>query len=128
MDNQIIADPIFCELELNSDWIESGIIDNNTFSIIKKEYLKLKEEDSRTEHYRWAAFKEFLNLNNHLEAEVFYKLYNLGKNEPDYAMGRSMIFEIIKRLDCPIELIDVAINDSDYTLSKHALKCKAVRQ
>lgn len=87
MDNQIINDPIFCELDLSIDWIESGIIDNNTFLPLKEKYLKSKDEDNRTEHYRWAAFKEFLKLNNQLEEKIFYRLYNLGKNDPDYAMG-----------------------------------------
>jgi hypothetical protein len=38
-----------------------------------------------------------------------------------------MLFDIVKHSDCPIELIDRAIHEGDFTLAKHASKCKAIR-
>lgn len=43
-------------------------------------------------------------------------------------MGRAMLVDLIDRLDCPLELIDRAINTGDFTLSKHAVKRKAIRE
>lgn len=125
MNYQIIEDPNFVNLQFSQEWIDVGIITSEDFLSIKKEYIK--GEDHRTEHYRWGAFRAFLEGNNFIYPEIFYKLYNLGKNDPDYSMGRAMIFEIIKRLDCPQELLDTAIGDGDITLARYALKLKSIR-
>jgi hypothetical protein len=126
MDESIIDDITFITLQFSKEWFEVGIITINNFALIKEEYLK--GEDHRTEHYRWGAFNTFLKTNVFLEKEKFEILYKLGKQDPDYAMGRSMIFDIIERLDCPLELINTVTNDSDTVLAKHALKCKAIRE
>ena len=39
-------------------------------------------------------------------------------------MGRSMRFKIIKHINCPVELIDLATKDEDKGLSQQALKLK----
>ena len=86
MNHKISKDPIFSMLGMNSDWLEIGIITNDNFWSIKEEYLR--GEDNNTEHYRWGAFNKFFKFNDPLESEIFYRLYNLGKNDPDLAMGR----------------------------------------
>jgi hypothetical protein len=118
-------DPDFLRLQFSKEWIDVGIITIENFVSIKKEYMK--GEDRSTEHYRWGAFRAFLEANDFIPQEKFYRLYKLGKNDPDYSMGRAIIFEIIKRLDCPQELLDTAIGDSDITLARYALKRKSVR-
>jgi hypothetical protein len=65
-----------------------------------------------------------LKSNDWIDKDVFLMLYSLGKNDSDYYMGRTMIFELFDHLDCPIELIDTVIREGDPTLSKHALKLK----
>ena len=126
MNYEIIEDPLFLELQFSKEWIEVGIINIDIFASIKKEYMK--GEDRRAEHYRWGAFRSFLQANDSIPQEKFYILYRLGKNDPDYSMGRATIFDILKRSDCPQELINLACNDSDMTLARHALKCKSIRQ
>jgi hypothetical protein len=125
--NKITDDAIFNELRFNNIWIESGVINDESFLSIKKKYQDFKDEDNHTEHYRWAAFKSFLGSNRQISTDTFYLLYNLGKNDPDYPMGHAIIFEIIGRPECPIEIIETAINDDNYSLSKHAMKCKNAR-
>lgn len=126
MNYEIIEDPLFLELQFSQEWIEVGIINIQIFASIKKEYMK--GEDYRAEHYRWGAFRSFLQANDLLPKEKFYILYHLGKNDSDYSMGRAMIFDILKRSDSPQELINIAIEDDDFTLVKYALKCKYIRQ
>ncbi len=126
MSNLITEDPVFIELEFNQKWIEIGILNFDNFSVIKKEYLK--GEDVRSEHYRWGAFKDFFKKSSSIKQSLFYILYDIGKNDPDYAMGRAIIFDIIQHIDCPLELIKLATNDSDFTLAKHALKYQAIRE
>ncbi|MEH2284699.1 MAG: hypothetical protein V7K90_25820 [Nostoc sp.] len=83
MNNQIITDPYFIKLQFSQEWIDIGIININSFTAIKEEYLK--GEDENTEHYRWKAFHSFMQHNNLLSPEKFYMLYKIGKNEPDFS-------------------------------------------
>lgn len=78
-------------------------------------------------HYRWRAFVNFLRKNKVISEKVFYQIYDLGKTDPDYCMGRAMRFDIIRRSDCPIELIDLATKDKDKALSKRAYQLKSNR-
>jgi hypothetical protein len=126
MSNQIIEDPDFIKLQFSQEWIDVGILNTENFELIKQEYLK--GEDERTEHYRWGAFKSFMQLGNFLSLQEFYNLYEIGKNDPDYAMGRSIIFDIVQHPYCPEELIELITNDNDITLAKHALKYKSLRK
>jgi hypothetical protein len=127
MDELISEDRIFNELSFSKQWVDTGIVTADSFTKIKKEYLK--GEDRNAEHYRWGAFKAFIKKNDLIDTDKFYTIYGLAKNDPDYAMGRAMIFEISKRSDCPEKLIDTVIEDavkkSDKSLLNHALKCKA---
>jgi hypothetical protein len=126
MNQKLSEDQVFIDLKFSKEWIEVGVINLENFASIKKDYIA--GEDRNGEHYRWRAFQEFLRANKIISQEAFYKLYDLGKNDPDYSMGRAMIFDLIKYLDCPQQLIEIAINDEDKTLVKHALKCKSFRE
>ncbi|MGB3693501.1 MAG: hypothetical protein WBG70_17570 [Spirulinaceae cyanobacterium] len=126
MNQGLIKDPFFRELQFDSRWIKAGIISSANFEFIKKEYIT--GDDKNTEHYRWGAFQKFMQANSFIHQETFYTLYQIGKNDPDYSMGRAIVFDIIKRLDCPEKIIDMAIDDQDKVLAKYALKCKNIRE
>ena len=122
MNNLLLEDTIFNELQFTKAWINTGIIDHESFIEIKER--SLKEDGNSPEHYRWLAFRNFLKTNNDISGKVLSKISFLGKNEPDYTMGRAMRFKIIKHNNCPVELINIAIEDKDRGLSKEALKQK----
>ncbi|MGL6342652.1 MAG: hypothetical protein ACRC80_26360 [Waterburya sp.] len=124
MNNILIEDPIFNKLQFTQDWIDAGIIDSQSLAKIKEKYLE--EKDDNYEHYRWFAFRSFLKVNPKISAETLHKIYILAKKDPDYGMGRSMRFQIIKHINCPVELIDIAIEDEDRGLSKQAMKLKEI--
>lgn len=120
----MINDPVLSEIGLVDDWIKSGIVNHDNYLSIKNNYLEHRKEDSCTEHYRLRAFRNFLNISNSIDKDTFLIIYSLGKNDSDYYMGRTMIFELLDRADCPIELIDTVIIEGDPSLSKRALKLK----
>ena len=122
MKPNFLEDPIFNKLKFTQDWIDTGIINCHTFTKIKEKYLK--ENDCSLEHYRWLAFRDFWKINKDISAKTLQKIYFLGKQDPDRAMGRSMRFKIIKHINCPVELIDLATKDEDKGLSQQALKLK----
>jgi hypothetical protein len=126
MNNDITEDPTFLKLQLTQKWIDVGIITIEIFEVIREEYIR--GEDQNSEHYRWKAFKEFIKANTCIKQEIFFAIDELGKSDPDYSMGRAMRFDLLKRSDCPVELLDITIHDSDKTLAKHALKCRDFRK
>ena len=122
MCQKLIEDSIFKNLQFTKEWIDLGIINNKNFIKIKEKYLE--GDDDNTEHYRWWAFTDFLQNNQNFAQEKFYQIDNLGKNDPDFAMGRSMRISLMGHPNCPKELINTAIDSEDKTLSKEALKIK----
>jgi hypothetical protein len=117
--------PNFSSLRFTDAWIEVGILTDEVFNELNEEFLK--GDDSNSEHYRWKAFRDFMSSNKVIEAKTFARLYQLGKNDADYFMGRAMIFDIVKRSDCPLELLEMVSNDEDAILAKHAIKHKSIR-
>ena len=126
MNNSLIKDHIFNELKFTKEWIDIGIVNSENFTYLKERYLK--GEDTSTEHYRWEAFVKFIKENKeNLTQEIIHKTYCLAKDDPDIAMGRSMIFRILDLDNCPDELIDLATKDEYKGLSKHAFKIRERR-
>ena len=125
MEKSLLEDRIFKKLKFTKKWIQLGIVDSDSFIKLKKRYLK--GEDTSDEHYRWAAFTNFVENKKNLPQQLLYEIYDLGKNDPNPAMGRSMKFRIIALDNCPEDLIDLAIQDEYKGLSKHALKIKEKR-
>ena len=85
---------------------------------MKERYLE--GVDNCTEHYRWGAFCNLLNSDQSITEEMFYRIYDLGKKDPDPAMGRSMRVEIVRLPNCPKDLLNKAIKEED--ISKIILK------
>jgi hypothetical protein len=125
--DDLINDPIFNKMGFSNEWISSGIVSISNFPSIKDNYLENKDEDPSTEHYRWKAFQSFLKTNQQISSDVFRVLHELGINDLDRSLGYAIIFDIIRRNDCPIEVIEASINDDYYPLSKHAMKYKNLR-
>lgn len=76
--------------------------------------------DVNTEHYRWRAFSLFLEENALLPSEILINLYKLGADDPDNIMGGSMMRELLNRKDCPLELIEAALQSDENFLVKAA--------
>lgn len=85
-------------------WVEEGIL---TRPVLGKLCARWAEgADSNLEHYRWLAFAQFLRATRTLTPTQFDRLWALGRSDPDQAMGRAMLFELILRRDCPEALLE----------------------
>lgn len=122
MTNSLREDSIFKKLKFTERWVELGIVNSENFMRLRERYLE--GEDTNDEHYRWEAFVNFIKENKNITQELIYDIYDLGKHDPDLAMGKSMRFRTIALDNCPEKLIELAIKDEDRDLSKHALKIK----
>ena len=104
---------IFRELDFNQEWIDLGIIPQAQLDRIETEWLT--SDDRNSEHYRWRAFLDFMQLQISLDSSIARRLYQLGARDPDAAMGGSMMAHILRREDCPEDLLrDAALSDQKF--------------
>jgi len=109
---------IFQTLEFSQSWIDLGIITPAKLQEMKERWQT--GEDPHTEHYRWGAFDEFLKAHGELDADLIRALYQLGANDPDETMGGSIQAAIMRRKECPIDLLESAANSDLNFLRKIA--------
>jgi hypothetical protein len=109
---------IFRELEFSQEWIELGVLSPAKLKQIEDEWNV--SDDRNTEHYRWRVFLDFMQSQSSLEPVTARRLYELGKGDPDSVMGGSMMAHILRRKDCPEDLLRVAAQSEEKFLSKIA--------
>jgi len=109
---------ILSKLQLNSRWIELGIITPDLLEEFRKEYESGGDQNS--EHYRWRAFSHFVRANEILPQETVRALYGLGDSDPDEMMGGSMMRELLDRKDCPMDVLRAASQSNRDFLVKAA--------
>lgn len=109
---------IFRTLEFTQKWIDLGIIAPEKLVELETEWNK--GEDNNPEHYRWRAFRDFMNSKEYLGAKILRELYDLGKNDADSLMGGVMMVDVLSRKDCPPDLLESALNSEEKFLRKAA--------
>ncbi|MCM3904950.1 MAG: hypothetical protein ND866_24905 [Pyrinomonadaceae bacterium] len=109
---------IFRELEFNQEWIDLGIV--TPAKLIQIEDQWTGSDDKNPEHYRWRAFLDFIQAKDSLDAIAARRLYNLGASDPDSAMGGSIMAHILRRKDCPEDLLQAAVGSKEKFLQKIA--------
>jgi hypothetical protein len=109
---------IFRELEFSQEWIDLGIITPAKLKQFEVEWAT--GEDTNTEHYRWRAFLDFIEHIKSLDENTARALYNLGANDPDGAVGGSIMANILRRKDCPKDLLELASKSEEKFLRKLA--------
>jgi hypothetical protein len=110
---------IFRELEFSQEWIDLETITPAKLNQIVEEWVS--SEDRNTEHYRWRAFLDFVESRDSLN-EIARRLYDLGATDPDSAMGGSIMAHILRRTDCPEDLLRAAAGSDEKFLQKIANK------
>ena len=109
---------IFQTLQFSQQWIDLGIITPEKLKQIEAKWVT--GEDTNTEHYRWGAFLDFIKSKEILDEDTAKALYDFGANDPDIAMGGSIMAEILWRKDCPRNLLESAVNSERKFLRKIA--------
>jgi hypothetical protein len=90
---------IFQMLEFSQEWIDLGII--TPAKLKQLEAIWDIGEDVNTEHYRWGAFLDFIKSKALLDEKTANALYELGENDPEVAMGSSMMAHILRHKIAP---------------------------
>ena len=109
---------IFRELKFTQEWIDLGIITPAKLKQFEAQWSTGK--DMNTEHYRWREFLDFIESKESLDENTARALYNLGANDPDGAMGGSIMANVLRRKDCPQDLLELAVKSEEKFLRKIA--------
>ena len=109
---------IFRELQFTPDWVELGIITLEQLNQIEDEWRT--SDDRNPEHYRWRAFLDFSQSNALLDATTLRRLYRLGASDADSVMGGSIMAHVLRRNDCPQDLLLEAVESGEKFLVKIA--------
>lgn len=112
---------IIDHLQFSPAWFEAGIITTEYLALIVQAFRL--EDDPNAEHWRWRAFKTFLDTKEPLTPKQCYQLYRLGQHDPDtHGAGTSMMIEVIRRRECPLDLVKEANASERSSLRKVALR------
>ena len=109
---------ILSKFEFSQEWFDLGIITPAKLEQLKAEWDT--GEDTNTEHYRWRAFLDFMQSKPSLDAETARALYHLGSKDPEVNMGGSMMAHVLRREDCPKDLLEIAAKSEEKFLRKIA--------
>ncbi len=111
--------------EFTEAWAEMGIL---TSAVLDDLWARWAEGNDRNlEHYRWSAFRWFLQANTTLTTAQFDRLWELGCADTDQTMGCSMLFELIQRRDCPKALLEQAALSQHTALIRKSHQLLSIR-
>jgi hypothetical protein len=108
----------FGTLGFSQEWVDLGIITPGELERLKAEWDA--GEDTNTEHYRWRAFLDFMRSSHSLDADTARALYRLGSQDPEVNVGGAIMAHILRRQDCPKDLLEGAANAEEKFLRKIA--------
>lgn len=101
-------------------WLVLGVV--SASDIARDEQECSVGDDPYPEHYRWRAFSRFLAVQESLSPHLAQQLYALGSADPDSSMGGAMMAAILRREDCPVELLHTALASNRPYLQRIAAK------
>jgi hypothetical protein len=103
---EIAMNKIDDPLGFSDQWRVLGLITESQYQEHLCEFQK--GVDNHPEHYRWRAFCDFIKRQNLMSNELLWQLYRIGEADPDYSMGGSIMAEIVRRPECPMDLLQEA--------------------
>jgi hypothetical protein len=93
-------------LKFSRRWFELGVVDDAWIAGAIRQYRE--SGDANDEHYRYGAFCHYLRKHPELTPQQCHALFELGANDPDSVMGTSIMLDILRRIECPDALYDIA--------------------
>ena len=104
MQHQTFADRI----GFTPEWFQLGVV--NAESVLRYEREWQESEDHNPEHYRYRAFREYLNKACPLSDVQCAQMLELGEADPDLSLGLAIMADILKLPDCPQSILQDALS------------------
>jgi hypothetical protein len=111
--------------DFGQDWLDMKIVTPESLELFWQEYSK--GDDLHLEHYRWRAYQAFLDRKIEIDEDTAEGLFKLSEQETDLSLRESMQYLLIKRIDCPVKILERASNSSNKSLAEAALKQIKIR-
>ena len=109
-------------LQLSDDWLRLGLLTEDELCALGRECET--SEDKNTEHYRYRVFRHYLASHKPLPPGMAEALYELGRADPDPAMGGAMMRDIVGLPECPVNVLEQASTSGE----KHLVKAARQRE
>lgn len=109
-------------LGFTEEWLRLGIV--TPAQIAEAIQTFEQSDDKHSEHYRYKAFRDFLNRHRPLPPDLAIQLFELGDKDPDYSMGGAVMADILLRPECPPEVVEKSARSG----RKHLVKMVAKRR
>jgi hypothetical protein len=106
--------------EFTNQWFELCIV---TDGLIRNLVAQRDPDDTSPEHLRYAVFQHFVAANRLLPHDLCWRLYDLGSADVDLSMGGAMMADVLRLLECPIDLLTEARSSN----RKHVAQIAAQR-
>jgi hypothetical protein len=106
--------------EFTNQWFELCIVNDG---LIRSLVAQRDPDDNNPEHLRYAAFQHFVAANRPLANDLCWRLYDLGCADVDLAMGGAMMADVLRLVECPIDLLTEALSSN----RKHVARIAARR-
>ncbi|AMV23989.1 hypothetical protein VT84_06310 [Gemmata sp. SH-PL17] len=95
-------------------WLALGVVTRERVEALGREFES--SSDKNPEHYRYAAFRDYLAAHRPLQPAVAEALYLLGEAGPDRGMGGAMTRDIACLPECPSVVRDRALGSGERSL------------
>ncbi len=109
--------------EFSPPWFSLGIVTPTRLAEFRGEWER--GEDRSPEHYRWRAFRAFVNEARPFSQAMAEALYALGASDPDRAMGEAMMHKVVELPECPEVLVEAAATSGVRHLARAAERHRA---
>jgi hypothetical protein len=109
-------------LKFSDQWLRLGLLTEDELCALGQEYEAGK--DKNEEHYRYRLFRRYLSSHRPLPPQMAEALYELGREDPDPAMGGAMMRDIVGLAECPAGVLEKASASGE----KHLVRAARQRQ
>ena len=104
MQHQKFADKI----GFTPEWFQLGVV--NADLVLRYEREWQASDDRHSEHYRYRAFRDYLNKARPLSEVQCAQMLELGDADPDLSLGGSIMADILKLPECPQSILRDALS------------------
>ncbi len=89
-----------------ASWFAAGLVNAETVADFTR--YAAAEPECPSRHWKWLAFRDYVEENGPLSAEMCRAVYQLGEAEQDANLGTAMMCGAVYQRACPADVLDQA--------------------
>lgn len=104
-------------------WFAAGLV--NAESAADFARFAAAESNRSVNHWRWLAFRDYVEENGPLSATMCAAVFLLGEAEPDAALGTAMMCSVLYQRHCPRDVSEAAADSERMAVRRAARRSPA---